>query len=151
MSHTPPNPDYAANVRQSFTAQSMMRTLGATLEAIEPGYCRIRSPIPEGALQQHSAGHAGLTFSIGDSAAGYAALSLMPEGAEVVTAEIKINLLAQARGDSLVAEGRVLRPGRRLMTVEANVWALVGSERKHIAVLLGTVVPVSPSGRKTDE
>lgn len=142
MSHTPPNPDYAALIRRSFAAQSMMRTLGATLDAIEPGYCRIRSSIPEGALQQHGVGHAGLTFSIGDSAAGYAALSLMPEGAEVVTAEIKINLMAPARGDHLIAEGRVLRPGRRLMSVEANVWAIQDGKRNHIAVLLGTMVPV---------
>lgn len=142
--YTPPNPAYEAHVRASFAAQSMMDTLGASLDRIGPGVCRIVSTIPPGALQQHGAGHAGLTFSIGDSAAGYAALSLMPAGAEVVTAEMKINLMAPARGSRLVAEGRVLRPGRRLMTVAADVWAETGTERTHIALLTGTMVPVTP-------
>ena len=144
---TAPNPDFATQVRASFADQTMMETLGATLDAIEPGFCRITSTIPPGAMQQHGVGHAGLTFSVGDSAAGYAALSLMPEGAEVVTAEIKINLMAPARGMQLIAEGRVLRPGRRLMTVAADVWAVDGPARTHIATLTGTMVPVSPKPR----
>ncbi|MCI2397951.1 PaaI family thioesterase [Aliiroseovarius subalbicans] len=129
-------------VRESFARQSMMQTLTARLDALDDGFCRILSDIPPGALQQHGVGHAGLTFSIGDSAAGYAALTMMAPDQEVVTAEIKINLMAPARGDGLVAEGRVIRPGRRIMTVEANVWALDGATRSHVAVLLGTMVPV---------
>lgn len=139
---TPPDPDFDARVRASFAAQTMMTTLGATLTDVAPGHVRITSTIPPGARQQHGVGHAGLTFSIGDSAAGYAALSLMPADQEVLTAEMKINLMAPARGDSLIAEGRVLRPGRRLMTVEANVWAIDGDRRSHIAVMTGTMVPV---------
>jgi len=142
MPKPPANPDYAALVRDSFARQTMMQTLGASLETIEPGFCRIQSSIPPGALQQHGVGHAGLTFSIGDSAAGYAALSVMPEGSEVVTSEIKINLMAPARGDHLIAEGRVLRGGKRLITVQADVWAVASGARTHIAVLLGTMVPV---------
>ncbi len=140
----PLNPAFAAVVRASFAAQTMMQTLGASLDAVDPGFCRIVSTIPPGARQQHGVGHAGLTFSIGDSAAGYAALSLMPEGAEVVTAEIKINLMAPARGHRLIAEGRVLRPGRRLMTVAADVWADTDGTLVHIATLTGTMVPVTP-------
>lgn len=139
---TPPDPGYEARVRASFAAQTMMTTLGATLTEVAPGVVRITSTIPPGARQQHGVGHAGLTFSIGDSAAGYAALSLMDAGHEVVTAEMKINLMAPAAGAELVAEGRVLRPGHRLMTVEANVWAIDRGKRSHIAVMTGTMVPI---------
>ncbi len=120
----------------------MMQTLGATLDDIAPGRVRIVSAIPPGALQQHGAGHAGLTFSIGDSAAGYAALTLMPDGSEVMTVEMKINLISPAMGERLVAEGRVIRAGRRVTVVAADVWAEADGTRKHIAMMQGTMIPV---------
>jgi len=136
------NPEIDARVRASFAQQSMMHTLGAEIAALDAGRCSIRSSIPPSARQQQGFGHAGLTFSIGDSAAGYAALTCMELDSEVVTSEIKINLLAPAMGDYLLAEGRVIRPGRRLITVQSEVWAVTGDTRKQIAVLLGTMVPV---------
>jgi uncharacterized protein (TIGR00369 family) len=136
------NPEIDARVRASFAQQSMMHTLGAEIVALDAGRCSIRSSIPPGARQQQGFGHAGLTFSIGDSAAGYAALTCMELDCEVVTSEIKINLLAPAMGDYLLAEGRVIRPGRRLITVQSEVWAITGDRRKQVAVLLGTMVPV---------
>lgn len=99
-----------------------------------------------GSRQQQGHGHAALTFALGDTAAGYAALSVMPEGAEVLTAEIKINLLAPAQGDRLVAEGRVIKPGRRLVVVQADVFAETADARRQIALLTGTMVPVMPRG-----
>ena len=135
-------PEIDARVRASFAKQSMMQTLGAEITALDDGHCAIRSSIPPGARQQQGFGHAGLTFSIGDSAAGYAALTTMGLDSEVVTAEIKINLLAPAVGDYLLAEGRVIRPGRRLITVQSEVWAVTDGTRKQVAVLLGTMVPV---------
>lgn len=134
--------DLESRIRTSFDRQSMMRTLGARLALIEPGRIAITAPILPTSLQQHGAGHAGLTFSIGDSAAGYAALTLMPEDAEVMTVEMKINLMSPATGDQLVAEGRVIRPGRRIMVVAADVWAETGKTRKHVAMLQGTMIPV---------
>ena len=131
-----------ARIRASFGRQTMMQTLGAALVSIAPGQVSIRAPILPGCLQQHGAGHAGLAFSIGDSAAGYAALSLMPDGAEVMTVEMKINLLSPATGDHLIAEGRVIRPGRRILVVAADVWAVTGTERKQVAMLQGTMIPV---------
>ena len=131
-----------AKVRASFDRQTMMRTLGATLQAVAPGRVVIAAPIGAHVRQQQGAAHAGLTFAIGDSAAGYAALSLMPEDAEVMTVEMKINLLAPAVGDRLVAEGRVLRGGRRIVVVAADVFAEGATGRKHVATLLGTMVPV---------
>ncbi|MBD9526467.1 MULTISPECIES: PaaI family thioesterase [Paracoccus] len=134
--------ELATRIRASFARQTMMQTLGATLAAIEPGKVTITAPILPTSLQQHGAGHAGLAFSIGDSAAGYSALSLMPEDAEVMTVEMKINLMTPATGDHLIAEGRVIRPGRRILVVAADVWAVTGDIRKHVAMLQGTMIPV---------
>ena len=129
-------------IRESFAAQSMMTTLGATIERVDEGMVEIHAPILPGSLQQRGFAHAGLTFAIGDSAAGYAALTVMPEDCEVVTAEMKINLLAPGRGERLIARGRVVRAGRRLVTVQADVHAVENGGETHIALLTGTMIPV---------
>ena len=129
-------------ISRSFEAQSMMQTLGARLAELGPGEVRIEAPILPGLRQQQGFGHAGLTFSLGDTAAGYAALSLMPPDRDVLTAEIKINLLAPAVGDLLIATGRVIKPGRRLMVVSAEVHARQADKLTLIAILQGTMVPV---------
>jgi uncharacterized protein (TIGR00369 family) len=129
-------------ITASFAAQTMMGTLGAELLEISEGLVRITAPILAGTRQQQGFGHAGLTFSIGDSAAGYAALTLLPPDMEVVTAEIKINLLAPARGDRLIATGRVVKPGKRLSVVTAEVHAEADGVQTLIAILQGTMVPV---------
>ncbi len=128
-------------IYDSFAAQSMMQTLGAELLEVSEGLVRISAPILPGMRQQQGFGHAGLTFSIGDSAAGYAALTMLPLDREVVTAEIKINLLAPARGDRLVATGRVIKPGKRLCVVTSEVHAEIGGVSTLIAILQGTMVP----------
>lgn len=125
-------------VAASFARQGMMAAIGAEVLHADAGLCRIGAAIRPDFTQQHGYGHAGVTFALGDSAAGYAALSVMPEEVEVLTAEMKINLLAPAAGERLVAEGRVIRAGRRLVVVGAEV--RVGSTL--IAVLQGTMVPV---------
>lgn len=127
----------------SFAAQSLMTTLGARLAAIDPSRVVIEAPILAGSRQQQGFGHAGLTFSIGDSAAGYSALTTLPLENEVLTAEMKINLLAPARGDLLRATGRVIKPGRRLIVVSAEVHAVSGDSETLIAVLQGTMVPLA--------
>ncbi|WP_187429983.1 hypothetical protein ROLI_026120 [Roseobacter fucihabitans] len=129
-------------IEASFAAQNMMQTFGASLSHVAQGEVVITAPILEGALQQQGFGHAGLTFSIGDSAAGYAALSTLPLEHEVVTAEIKINLLAPARGELLRATGRVVKPGKRLIIVTAEVHAIAQGVETLIALLQGTMVPV---------
>lgn len=130
-------------IERSFNAQTMMHTLGAGLYSVSPGCVVITAPILPGSTQQHGFGHAGLTFAIGDSAAGYAALTLMPEESEVLTAEMKINLLAPAKGDLLRATGKVIKPGGRLMVVQAEVDAIEGDKITPIALLQGTMVPVA--------
>ena len=130
-----------ARIRASFARQTLMETFGAELLSVAEGECRIGAPILPGARQQHDFGHAGLTFALGDTAAGFAALSVMPEGAEVLTVEMKINLLAPARGERLIAIGRVLKPGRRLVVVGAEVLAEEAGRRTPIALLQGTMIP----------
>ena len=136
------SPDTEDKIRNSFAAQSMMQTLGATLGSLSAGHVEIEAPILPTSRQQHGFGHAGLTFSIGDSAAGYAALSVMPEGFEVLTTEMKINLLAPAKGNRLIARGAVVKAGRRLVIVRADVFALEGDKETHIAMMTGTMMPV---------
>jgi uncharacterized protein (TIGR00369 family) len=143
MTAPPRNPDFERTVRESFARQALMRTLGAEIAEVAPGRVRIEAPILPGARQQHGFAHAGLTFALGDSAAGYAALSLMAPGMEVLTSEMKIHLLAPAAGARLVATGGIIRAGRRLMVARAEVAALdADGAEAQVAVLLGTMVPV---------
>lgn len=136
-------PALEQRLRDSVAAQTLMTTLGARLDAVALGVARVTAPILSGCRQQHGHGHAGLTFTIADTAAGCAAQSVMPPGAEVLSVELKINLLAPARGDRLIAIGRVVKPGRRLVIVQAEVWAETRDEPlRQIALLQGTMIPV---------
>lgn len=132
-------------IRNSFDKQGLMASLNARLDSIDAGRVVISAPILPETSQQHGFAHAGLTFSLGDSAAGYSALTTMAEGAEVLTAEMKINLIAPADGLRLVATGEVIKPGRRLVVTRANVETeYADGQRKLVAVLQGTMVPVGP-------
>jgi uncharacterized protein (TIGR00369 family) len=129
-------------ISNSFNSQGLMTTLYAQLGVVKSGYVEISAPITAAVAQQHGFGHAGLTFSIGDSAAGYAALSVMAPDQEVLTVEMKINLIAPAAGVRLVAIGEVIKPGRRLIVTKATVYAEdQDGTRKPVAVLLGTMIP----------
>lgn len=130
-------------IRDSFARQSMMQTLGAEIDHIGDGEVIITAPILPGSRQQHGVAHAALTFAIGDTAAGYAALTKMPADQEVMTAEIKINLLAPAMGDQLRATGKIIKFGRRLVVVSAEVHAITGNTEKLVAILQGTMVPIA--------
>lgn len=136
------DPDIARKVCESFARQAFMTSIGAELAELSAGRCVIRAGIGAAFTQQHGFAHAALTFALGDSAAGYAALSTMAQEAEVLTTEMKINLLAPAQGDYLIAEGRVLKPGRRLVIVQSDVFAQDGDTRRHVAALQGTMIPV---------
>ncbi len=129
-------------IAASFERQSMMQTFGATLDAVTQGHVTLSAPILPGSRQQQGFAHAALTFGLGDSAAGYAALTTIPEDQEVVTAEIKINLTAPATGERLIAKGRVIKPGRRLIVVSSEVFAITDGVEILVAVLQGTMVPV---------
>jgi len=129
-------------VTRSFESQNMMKTLGARIHKVEKGKVIIEAPLLPSTLQQQGYVHAGLTFSIGDSAAGYSALTLLPEDQEIITAEIKINLLAPVDGELLLAEGRVVKHGKRLIVVTSDIHAFKDGKKKLIAIMQGTMIPV---------
>ena len=136
----PTDPDYAGRVRASFARQGAMRTLGAELVAVAPGYCAIALvPRPEVA-QQHGYVHAGVVSAIVDSAGGYAGFTLFPADASVLTVEFKLNLLAPARGERLVAEGFVVKPGRTLAITRGEVHAESGGTRTLVAIMQQTLM-----------
>ena len=134
-----------SQVHDSFAKQALMATFAAEITALSPGKLEITAPILPLAHQQHGVGHAGLTFALADTAGGYAALTLMPEGREVMTVEAKINLLAPARGEKLIARAEVVRAGRRLSVVRADVFAMEDGVETCIAVLQGTMIAVEPA------
>jgi uncharacterized protein (TIGR00369 family) len=129
-------------VRASFAKQGLMTTLGATLESVSPGMVEILvSPNPA-ILQQHGFVHGGVVSAIADSAAGYAALSLMPADTGVLTMEFKINFLAPAAGERILARGRVVKAGRMLTLAQAEVFAKTREQEKLIALLTATLMVV---------
>lgn len=117
----PCNPEFAQVVRASFARQPVMGLIGASLTVVEPGYTRIELPYRVELTQQHGYFHGGITATIADTAAGYAAFSLFPRASVVLTVEFKINLLAIADGERLIAMGRVRKPGKTLTVVEFEV------------------------------
>ena len=127
----------------SFGRQGLMTTLGATVLTVEPGAVTIRVPVTSAASQQKGYAHGALAFAIGDSAAGYSAVSLLEPGMDVVTSEMTIHYLSPGVGEVLVARGQVIKPGRRMLVTQADVYAVSGDEERHIARLTGTMVAVS--------
>lgn len=117
-------PGFEARLRASFGRQRVMQTLGAELVAIGPGSVDIELPFREQLTQQHGFIHAGIIAAIADSACGYAAFTLMPPEAAVLTVEFKINLMAPAKGERFIARARVVRSGRALSTCSADVIAV---------------------------
>ncbi len=139
----PRNPDFDARVRISFARQNFMDLLGARLLSVVPGAVEIELPLRRELEQQHGFAHAGAAWSIADSAAGYASYSLMAADEGVLTVESKINLLAPAKGERLVARGRVERAGRRLTVARADVYAVADGAETHVATAMGTYMTMS--------
>jgi uncharacterized protein (TIGR00369 family) len=142
LEHAPPDPEYAARVRSSFERQAVMATFGATLERVGAGEVEIAWPYRAELSQQHGFLHAGILATMLDSACGYAAFSLMPADAAVLSVEFKLNLLAPAAGERFVARARVIRPGRTLTVCEADAWAIRDGAEKRVATMLGTMMCV---------
>ena len=131
---------FATRVRESFDRQGAMRLLGATLGDVAPGYCAI-SLVPRAEVsQQHGYVHAGVIGAIVDAAGGYAAYTLFPEDSSVLTVEFKLNLLAPAAGQRLVAEGFVVKPGRTLAITRGEVHAEAAGGRTLVALMQQTLM-----------
>ena len=143
----PRDPDFADRCRKSLGDQpAMAEMLGAEMVDVQPGYTEITLPIRRHTLQQGGMVHGGLIGMLADSAAGYAALSLMAPGLDVVTVEYKINFLAPAFGDTLLGRGRVVRPGRTLFVCEADIFALANGKETHVA-RMGTTMMAIPDNK----
>ena len=132
---------FFSKISQSFDQQAFMKTLGAQLDLVEHGKVIISVRLKSSMMQQHGFGHAGVTFSIGDSAAGYAALTQMSENQEVLTSEMKIHLLSPADGKMLKAVGSVLKTGKKLIVVKSDIYSIKDEKEKMVATMLGTMVP----------
>lgn len=131
-----------ARVRRSFEKQRVMHTMGVSIERIAPGEVDLKLPFREDLTQQHGFLHAGVVATVADSACGYAALTLMPPGAAVLSIEFKVNLLAPAKGEAIVARGRVVKAGRTVSVVQGDVFALEGGQEKLVSTMTGTMMVV---------
>lgn len=140
MRFQPVDPGFEARVRESFGRQAAMKLIGATLARVEPGVAVIELAYRADLTQQHGLVHGGITAMIADSAAGYAAYSLFPADSSILTVEFKINLVAPADGERLVATGRVKKPGRTLTICEFEVVAEKGGKATICAVGLETLM-----------
>lgn len=132
--------DYEARVRDSFNRQPAMHLIGATITLVKPGFCEIELPRRADVTQQHGFVHGGIVGMIADSAAGYAAFSLFPADATVLTVEYKINIMAPADGDRLLARGQVTRHGRTLTIVGFDVFVEKSGQLLHCATGLSTLM-----------
>jgi len=135
------NPAFADEIRASFAKQLIMDLIGGELTLIEPGVIEISLNYRADLTQQNGFVHAGIVTTIADSACGYAAYSLMPPESDVLAVEFKVNLLRPARGDRFVARAEVIKPGKTLTVVRADVVAIAGGEdRQLVATMLGTMM-----------
>ena len=145
MPHKPRNSAFAEEIKLSFAKQTIMGLIGAELSRVEPGVVEITLPYRADLTQQHGYMHAGAITAIVDSACGYAALSLIPAGVEVLTVEYKVNFLAPASGSRFVARGRVTKPGRTLTVCTGDVVVRDDDGReRHVATMLATIMAVPP-------
>ena len=137
---TAPDAAFAERVRGSFDRQPAMHLIGAFVSALAPGYCEVTLPVSEKVTQQHGFVHGGITGMIADSAAGYAAFSLMPADSSPLTVEYKINMLNPAHGEKLVARAQVLKSGKTLVVTRGDVFAIKDGVEKLCATMQQTLI-----------
>lgn len=142
----PADGDYARRVEESVAEQRVLATIGARLVHVGPGEVDLEFGRHPDLTQQHGFIHAGILSTVMDSACGYAAYSLMPADAGVLTIEFKINLLSPARGERFVARGRVTKPGRTITVADCALVAVDGGREKRIATMTGTLMTVRDRG-----
>lgn len=138
-----PDPAVDARVRASFAKQRLMATMGALVDDVTPGRVTLRLPFRDDLTQQHGFLHAGAIAALADSACGYAALSRMPPDAGVLSVEFKINMLAPAAGEAIIARAEVIRAGRTVMVCRADVFSLVDEGEKLVAAMQATMMVVT--------
>lgn len=144
------DPVLVARIEASFGKQAFMTTLGARLVHVGPGEVEIALSVAAHLCQQHGFVHAGAVATIADSACGYAALTTMPLGAGILTAEFKINLLSPATGEELLAKGKVIKAGRTLTLAMAKVFAITQGKSKLCAMMTATCMTIAARDGVTD-
>ena len=137
-----PDGNYEERVRSSFARQKVMSTMGAELTRVNPGVIEIEMAYREELTQQHGFLHAGIISTALDSACGYAAYSVMPAEAAVLTIEFKVNLLSPGRGERFLFRGEVTKPGRTIMVSDGQAFAVTDTEVRLIATMTGTMMVV---------
>ena len=142
------DPHFADRVRASFDRQNAMHLIQASLPVVEHGRTEIHLPHWPGVEQQHGFVHGGVVGMIADSAAGYAAMTMVPASASVLTVEYKMNLVAPADGEKLIARGQVVRPGRRLIVTQAEVVAVKDGRETLCALMQQTIMVMHGRGEK---
>jgi uncharacterized protein (TIGR00369 family) len=141
----PRDPDYAVRVRATFARQGAMRLIGAVLRDVSPGVCSIELPYRDDLTQQDGYVHAGIVSAIVDTAGGFAGFTLFPPNTNVLTVEYKLNMLAPARGERLIARGEVARAGRTLVITRGEVYGEAAGERVLCAIMQQTLMVVAAS------
>jgi len=134
------DPKTERRCRDSFARQQAMTTIGASVLSVAPGAVELAMPFSDKLTQQHGFIHAGIVTMLCDTACGFAALSLMPENAAVLTTEFKVNLLSPARGERFIAHGRVVRPGKKLIVSLGEVFAEEAGKRKQVALMTASMM-----------
>jgi len=142
MPHQASNPTFVEEIKESFTKQTVMALIGGELTRVEPGIIEITLPYRTDLTQQHGFVHAGIITTIADSACGYAAYTLMPPGSDVLAVEFKVNLMRPAKGETFVARAEVMKSGRTLTVVRADVHALTNGrdDGELVAIMQGTMM-----------
>ncbi len=133
---------YEEKVIESFNRQEVMKTISASILAIRPGEIELEFPYQSNLAQQHGFIHAGIVSTVLDSACGYAAFSLMPENAAVLTIEFKVNLLSPAKGERLRAVGKVKKLGKNITVTEGELFSYAEGGQKLVATMVGTIMSV---------
>ncbi len=134
--------DFEERIRTSFARQGLNETIGARLGHVTAGQAEIEVPFNPAVTQDHGFFHGSVIGAIGDSACGYAAMTLTPPNAEVLTVEYKINFVSPAQGDRLLARGRVTKPGRTITVCSADIYAMSSGKETLVATMLGTILMI---------
>lgn len=151
--YEPRDEAYREKVENGFGLQTFMKTIGATLASVGPGYCEIHLPFREDLCQHTGFIHAGVTTTIADNAAGFAAFSLMPPNSEVLSVEFKMNMLRPAVGEKLIARANVMKPGKTVSVVQSEVSAVSDGKEKPVAFMIATMMrlALTPDPEATTE
>ena len=136
----PRDPAFAERIEDSFARQPYVNFIGAHLALVEAGAVDIRLPFRNELAQQHGYVHGGVITAIADAAAAYSALTLAPPGHAVLTTELKVNFLRPAGEGALMAQGRVIKPGRSITVCRADVYAETEGEPQHVQTGLVTMI-----------